>query len=66
MKIKINGESKEVETSISVAELLEDINTPAVGVAVEVNREIIPRSKHGSSKLKEGDRVEIIRMVGGG
>ncbi len=55
-----------MRTSISVSELLEEINTPVVGIAVEVNREIVPRSKHTSSELKEGDAVEIVRMVGGG
>ncbi len=66
MKIKINGESKEVKDAITVSDLLGEINTPAAGIAVEVNREIIPRSKHASSELKEGDSVEIVKMVGGG
>ena len=66
MKVTINGESREVKTSISVSELLVEMNTPAIGIAVEVNREIIPRSKHASSELKEGDSVEIVKMVGGG
>jgi len=66
MKITINGESKEVRDGITVTELLEDIDTPAVGVAVELNRAIVSRSLHSSTILQGGDLLEIVKMVGGG
>ena len=66
MEITINGESKEVRDGITVTELLEEINTPAVGVAVELNRAIVPRSLHSSTILQDGDLLEIVKMVGGG
>ncbi len=66
MEITINGESKEVRDGITVTELLEEINTPAVGVAVELNRAIVSRSLHASTVLEEGDLLEIVKMVGGG
>ena len=66
MKITINGESKEVLGGITVAELLQEISTPAVGVAVELNMAIVPRSLHASTVLEEGDLLEIVKMVGGG
>ena len=66
MNIKINGESKVVKDSITVTELLDIINASTVGIAVEVNLEIVPRSAHSSTELKEGDLVEIVKMVGGG
>lgn len=66
MKLKINGETGEFEDSITVSELLEEIGTPAIGIAVECNREIVPRSQHGSTMLKDGDVLEIVKMVGGG
>lgn len=66
MKITINGESKEVSDGITVTELLQEISTPAVGVAVELNRAIVPRSLHASTVLQDGDLLEIVKMVGGG
>ncbi len=66
MKITINGESKEVSDGITVTELLQEISTPAVGVAVELNRAIVPRSLHASTVLEEGDLLEKVKMVGGG
>jgi sulfur carrier protein len=66
MKITINGESKEVNDGITVTELLQEISTPVVGVAVELNRAIVPRSLHVSTVLQEGDLLEIVKMVGGG
>ena len=66
MKITINGESKEVNDGMTVAELLQEISTPAVGVAVELNQAIVPRSLHVSTVLQEGDLLEIVKMVGGG
>ncbi len=66
MEITINGEPKEVRDGMTVTELLEEINTPAVGVAVELNRAIVPRSLHSSTILQDGDLLEIVKMVGGG
>lgn len=66
MEITINGETSKVRDDITVTELLEEINTPAVGVAVELNRAIVPRSLHASTVLEEGDLLEIVKMVGGG
>lgn len=66
MELKINGALKEVENGITISKLLEEMDMPAIGIAVELNREIIPRSRHESTVLKEGDVLEIVKMVGGG
>ena len=66
MKITVNGEMKEIKDGISVTSLLEAIGMPALGIAVELNREIVPKSQHGSTVLKEDDSLEIVKMVGGG
>ncbi len=66
MKVTINGETKELENDLTVAELLIEIDTPAVGVAVEINREIVSRSLHATTCLQDGDVLEIVKMVGGG
>ena len=66
MKLTVNGAEREFRAGITVTELLEEIGTPAIGVAVELNREIVPRSLHAKTVLNKGDRLEIVKMVGGG
>lgn len=66
MELKINGVLKEVQEGLTISKLLEEMKTPAIGIAVELNGEIIPRSSHKSTILKSGDVLEIVRMVGGG
>jgi sulfur carrier protein len=66
MKIVLNGESREVAATLSLAQLLEQSGYGARRVAVEVNREIVPRSLHAQHGLAEGDRIEIVQAIGGG
>ncbi|RME46848.1 MAG: sulfur carrier protein ThiS [Deltaproteobacteria bacterium] len=66
MKIMLNGESYELEQPISVAELIRRIGQSEKRVAVERNREVVPRSAHASTLIQEGDRIEIVHFVGGG
>lgn len=66
MNIVINGEEREISEGTTVSQLLEEMNTPAVGIAVERNREIVSRSLHPTTVLEEGDELEIVKMVGGG
>ena len=63
----INGESKEVpQSAITVAELVAHLGLGEGPVAVELNREIVPRAQHASRAIAEGDVLEIVHMVGGG
>lgn len=66
MEIILNGERREVAAEASVFDLLEATGYAERRVAVEVNREIVPRSGHRSRALREGDRVEIVHAIGGG
>lgn len=66
MKVYVNGEPREVPAGTSVARLLELSGAPREGVAVELNREIVRRADHPARVLAEGDRVEIVGLVGGG
>ena len=66
MRVFVNGEEREVPDAVTVTGLLTAIEVTAERVAVEVNREIVPRSLHAEHALREGDRVEIVTMVGGG
>jgi len=66
MRISVNGEARDVPSGTTVAALLELLAVPRQATAVEVNREIVPRSQHADRALAEGDAVEIVTLVGGG
>jgi sulfur carrier protein len=66
MDIVLNGESRSLATPATVLDLLQAEGLGDRRVAVEVNGEIVPRSRHGESLLREGDRVEIVHALGGG
>lgn len=66
MMIVINGEEQEVEASLSLSQLLSRLGLSPGGVAVEVNREVVPRTRFDECFLAEGDRVEVVHFVGGG
>jgi len=66
MKIRVNGEQKEIADGLTLARLLEELQIRPVRVVVELNRDIVSRDAHGSTLLKEGDALEIVHFVGGG
>lgn len=66
MRIFLNGEPREVDDGLSVAGLLAATGHAQRRVAVEVNREIVPRGQHAERVLADGDRVEIVHAIGGG
>ena len=66
MNLFLNGEQSTAPDSVTVAALLEKLGLPQKGVAVERNREIVPKSAYGATVLSEGDRIEIVQFVGGG
>ena len=66
MKIKINGEEKEIETGLSIDGLLQSLEIRPGRVVVERNRVIVARDAYGSTKLTNGDALEIVHFVGGG
>jgi sulfur carrier protein len=66
MKILLNGIEHDIEAPASLAQLLEATGYATRRVAVEVNREIVPRSRYPLHPLAAGDRVEIVHAIGGG
>ncbi len=66
MRVTVNGESRELHASCSVAELLSQLRLVAGRVAVEVNEEVVPRETYPARQIAAGDRVEIVHFVGGG
>jgi thiamine biosynthesis protein ThiS len=66
MNIFLNGEPREIAAHTTLAGLLQQLERDARHVAVEVNRHVVPRQRHQDTLLHEGDRLEIVTLVGGG
>ncbi|MDR2012741.1 MAG: sulfur carrier protein ThiS [Rhodanobacter sp.] len=66
MKIFLNGQEHDIGAGASLLQLLEHAGHAGRRVAVEINREIVPRSRYGERLLDAGDRVEIVQAIGGG
>ena len=66
MEVLVNGQSQEVADGTTVAQLLSERGMIASHVAVEVNLQLVPRDTHAARVLREGDRLEVVTLVGGG
>jgi thiamine biosynthesis protein ThiS len=66
MRIQINGEEREFERELPLAELIQHLSLPAERIAVELNRHVISRKQWPATLVKDGDRLEIVHFVGGG
>lgn len=66
MQIALNGDTAEVAESVVMAALIASLDLGGKRIAVEVNGELVPRSRFDHHVLQPGDRVEIIQAVGGG
>jgi len=64
--ITVNGKTMDVEPGLTVDGLLTLLKVKREYTAVAVNREVTPRSDYATAKLSEGDKVEIVRPMGGG
>ena len=66
MKININGQKKQFGITCTLESLLDDLGYTNKKIAVEINGEIVPKSQIGKKLVVDGDRIEIIKAVGGG
>jgi thiamine biosynthesis protein ThiS len=66
MEIHLNGEPRAVGERISIVDLLAGLGLGGRRVAVERNRDIVPRDLYASTHLEPGDVVEVVQFVGGG
>ena len=66
LRITVNGEAMRFPAGASVADLLERLRVATPRVAVERNREILPRAEYPATALVEGDVFEVVELVGGG
>ena len=66
MHIIVNGKTEEVADTETAAGLIARLGLAGKRLALEVNREVVPRSRHDSYRLRAGDRIEIVQAIGGG
>jgi len=66
--VKVNGKDRAVDPQSTVTDLLRELGLAdrADGLAVAVDRRVVPRSEYGRTRLDDGAQVEILRAVGGG
>jgi thiamine biosynthesis protein ThiS len=66
VKVVVNGEERRIQDGWTVADLISELELAGRPVAVERNREVVPRARFSEVRLEEGDRLEIVSFVGGG
>ena len=66
MHIVLNGTDREIPENLSAGDLLQDLGLAGRRLALEINQEIVPRSRFDNHILLAGDRVEIVQAIGGG
>lgn len=66
MKLVLNGADREAPALATVADLSAWMALPAFGTAIELNGTVIRKADHATTPLREGDRLEVVRLVGGG
>jgi sulfur carrier protein len=64
--VVINGQRRIVNAGTTISALIVELGLDGKPVAVECNREVVPRAKHGTTILADGDRLEVVTFVGGG
>ena len=66
MQIQLNGELRAFTPGLTVAQLIVELGLSGRRIAVECNEHIVPKSEHGTTRLADGDRIEIVHAIGGG
>ena len=66
MEITLNGETRQIPQSLTVAGLIDQLGYTGKRIAVERNGEIVPKSQHAATQLVAGDHLESVVAVGGG
>ena len=64
--ITVNGRAVEIESAMSVEQLLDTVDVPPNYLAVEVNGDVVPREDYTTTEVAAGDEVEVVTLVGGG
>ena len=66
MTLRLNGQERELNDGVTLADLVRELSLEGRPIAVELNREIVPKGRYGETRLSDGDQLEIVTLVGGG
>jgi sulfur carrier protein len=66
MTVTVNGAPRSVPDGLTLSQLVAELGLQKNPIAVELNRSVVPRDRHAETRLAEGDRLEIVTLVGGG
>lgn len=64
--VTVNGEARSVDSGSTIADLLAQLDLAGARVAVERNRSVVPRAEHATTRIDQGDVLEVVTFVGGG
>ncbi|MEM1224497.1 MAG: sulfur carrier protein ThiS [Planctomycetota bacterium] len=66
IEITINGEARQIDGPMPIAELVRRAEVPEHYLAIEINGDVVPRESHATVLVNAGDVVEVVTLVGGG
>ena len=66
MRVYVNGEPREINQPLTLAELVAELDLPPARIALELNRAVVRRNDWSATTLDDEDRIEIVHFVGGG
>ncbi len=66
ISIRVNGEGVDIDAPMTLDRLLDEVDAPAIVLAVEINAEVIPHEEYAERVIRPGDEVEVVTLVGGG
>ncbi len=66
MNVRLNGQQHLLDDGATLSDLVSLLKLDRDWIAVELNQEVIPRARWGEVSLKEGDKIEVVQLVGGG
>ncbi|OUU61120.1 MAG: thiamine biosynthesis protein ThiS [Alphaproteobacteria bacterium TMED62] len=66
IQIYINGKKKNINVNDNLNNILEDFSIKNKLVAIELNEEVVPKSKYKTKRISQNDRIEILELIGGG
>ena len=66
IQIYINGKKKNINVDDNLNNILEDFSIKNKLVAIELNEEVVPKSKYKTKRISQNDRIEILELIGGG
>ncbi|MBI2932351.1 MAG: sulfur carrier protein ThiS [Planctomycetes bacterium] len=66
MDVVINGQKRSLRDGMTLRDLVIELELEGKPIAVEVNREVVPKTRFAATALRDGDRLEVVSLVGGG